>query len=209
MRGVKRMKNPKSNKKAIIRKIIYLILFSLMIFAFIYLSNRYSALSVRKDPTITDYYPTIKDTSKYDIMKADATIKEIKDGTSLIMIGSHTSKWSNKYIEEIEAITKELKITKIKYYDLNNDKSQRNSNYYEIKELLNGHLTTTDGSENNLLAPSFYIIVDGQVKYYNIDTVAMKNDITVEDYWTPDQEEQFASEITAAINKYYLNNQSQ
>ena len=37
----------------------------------------------------------------------------------------------------------------------------------------------------------------------------MKNDITVEDYWTPDQEEQFASEITAAINKYYLNNQSQ
>lgn len=180
-----------------------------MIFAFIYLSNRYSALSVRKDPTITDYYPTIKDTSKYDIMKAAATIKEIKSGTNLIMIGSYTSKWSNKYIEEIEAITKKLKITKVKYYDLNNDKSQRNSNYYEIKELLNGYLITTDGSENNLLAPSFYIIVDGQVKYYNIDTVAMKNDITVEDYWTPDQEEQFASEITAAINKYYLNNQDQ
>ena len=60
------MKNLKNNKKSVIRKIIYLILFALMIFAFIYLSNRYSALSVRKEPTITDYYPTIKNTEKND-----------------------------------------------------------------------------------------------------------------------------------------------
>ncbi len=203
------MKNLKNNKKSVIRKIIYLILFALMIFAFIYLSNRYSALSVRKEPTITDYYPTIKNTEKYDVIKADAVIKEIKGGTNLIMIGSHTSKWSTKYIEEIEKITKKLKVNEVKYYDLNNDKSQRNSNYYEIKELLNGHLTATDGSENNLLAPSFYIIVDGKVKYYNIDTVAMKNDISVEKYWTKEQEETFANEIIKAINKYYLNNQNQ
>lgn len=199
--------NPKNkNTKSIIRKIIYLILFSLMIFAFIYLSNRYSFLSEKKEVTISDYYKNIENNKKYDVIKADELIKEIKNGTNLIMIGSHTSAWSTKYIEELERITNELKIKEIKYYDLNNDKSQKNSNYYEIKELLSGNLTTTNGSESNLLAPSFYIIIDGQIKYYNIDTVAMKNNISIDDYWTEEQENVFKEEIQKAINKYYLNN---
>ena len=93
----------------------------------------------------------------------------------------------------------------IKYYDIINDKAQGNSNYYKIVEKLDGYLTTTDTSVNNLLSPSFYIIENGKVKYYNTETSAMKNTDTVEDYWTLNQEFKFKDEITNAINKYYLN----
>ena len=91
-------------------------------------------------------------------------------------------------------------------YDINNDKSQLNSNYYEIVKLLKGSLTTTDGTDSNLLAPSFYIIENGKVLYYNTDTVAMKNTEKPSDYWTEEQKTIFSNEITDAINKYYLNN---
>ncbi len=84
-------------------------------------------------------------------------------------------------------------------------KSQKNSNYYEIRKLLTGNLTTTDGSTRNLLAPSFYIIVNGEVKYYNTETSAMKNTDNPEKYWTEEKEIEFASEISEAINKYYRN----
>lgn len=54
-------------------------------------------------------------------------------------------------------------------------------------------------------APSLYIVDNGEVKYYNIDTVAMKNNLEVSDYWTEEKETEFTLEIIDAINKYYLN----
>ena len=99
----------------------------------------------------------------------------------------------------------ELQIYKVYYYDLINDKAQANSNYYEIIELLKGHLTTTDTSENNLLSPSFYIVTNGKVNYYNVETSAMKNTDTIESYWNVQNEFNFRQEISSAINKYYLN----
>ena len=113
--------------------------------------------------------------------------------------------YNQKYIEEIDKIFNNLKIDKVYYYDLNNDKYQQNSNYYKIRELLNGYLTTTDDSDNNLLAPSLYIVNNGTVEYYNTETSTMKNTADVESYWSYEQELIFQGEVTNAINKYYLN----
>lgn len=190
--------------KSILRKIIYGILFLLMIVAFVCLSEKYASNSEEKILTISDYYSEIK-SDKYETIKGGKLISLLSSGKHIIFIGSQTSDFSKKYIEELDDIINELDLDKIYYYDINADKAQKNSNYYEIRELLNGYLTTTDGSKNNLLAPSLYIIDEGEAKYYNIDTVAMKNTDTIEDYWNKEQEERFKEEITSAINKYYLN----
>ena len=194
--------------KSIIRKIIYLILFSLIIFAFIYLSDKYAERSERKVMTFNDYYQSIDKTKRDDVIRSNTLIKYLKgdDNKYIIFIGSHTSAWSTEYAKLVTEVFDELNIKNIKYYNLNSDKAQKNANYYELKDLLKGSLTSTDGSENNLLAPSLYIIEDGEVKYYNIDTVAMKNTITPEKYWTEEQIAEFKAEISAAIDKYYLNN---
>lgn len=193
-----------SKTKSIIRKILYFILFGLMIFAFIYLSEKYKDNSVEKIPTIKDYYGNI-DEKYFTIKRGGEVLQVIKNGKQLLLIGNSANASSKKYIEEIETILKELEIEKINYYDLRNDKEQKNSNYYAVRNLLVGYLSTSDTSNNNLLSPSFYIIDNGQVKYYNTDTAIMKNTDKLENYWTEEKEIEFRVEITTAINKYYLN----
>ena len=190
--------------KDIIRKGIYAIIFIAMLVAFVYLGNKYAGNSEVKVLTINDYYKEIKK-DNFKVISGAKFIKLFDEGKHIIVIGSSKSQYSQKYITEINKIVEELNIKDVKYYDIINDKAQGNSNYYKIVEKLDGYLTTTDTSVNNLLSPSFYIIENGKVKYYNTETSAMKNTDTVEDYWTLQQEFKFKDEITNAINKYYLN----
>ncbi len=190
--------------KSIIRKIIYAILFAAMIGCFIYLGEKYADNSEEKIETIRDYYDN-EELKNFEVIYGSKMISLLKEGNHLIFIGNKKSEFSIKYIEELNNAIKELEVDKIYYYDIINDKAQKNSNYYKIVELLNGSLITTDSSNNNLLAPSFYIVDNGEVKYYNIETSAMKNNATTKEYWTIDKEINFKLEIQNAINKYYLN----
>ncbi len=190
--------------KGIIRKGIYAIIFIAMLAAFIYLGNKYAGNSEVKVLDITDYYAEIQK-ENFEVIKGKKFISLLKEGNHIIVIGNSKSEYSQKYMEEVNKIVEELKLEKVYYYDIINDKAQANSNYYEIIELLDGYLTTTDTSDKNLLSPSLYIVDNGKVKYYNTETTAMKNTDTVNDYWTLQQEFNFKQEITEAINKYCLN----
>lgn len=192
--------------KGIIRKIIYALVFIAMISSFIYLGNKYAGNSEIKVLDITDFYKDIKK-ENFEVIKGGKFISLFKKGKHIIVIGNSKSKYSQKYIQEINSIVEELELQDVYYYDIINDKAQSNSNYYELIELLDGYLITTDISENNLLAPSLYIIDKGKVKYYNIETSAMKNTDKVNDHWTEEKEIEFKTEISDAIHKYYLNKQ--
>ena len=192
--------------KGIIRKIIYAIIFATMIFSFIYLGNKYAGNSEVKVLDINDYYKNIQK-ENFEVIKGRKFISLFSKGKHIILIGNSKSEYSKKYIEEVNKIITDLELKEIYYYDIINDKAQANSNYYELVELLDGYLTTTDSSDKNLLSPSLYIIDNGKVKYYNTDTSAMKNTDTAKDYWTLEQKTIFYNELTNANNKYYLNNQ--
>ena len=194
---------PKGNK--VVRKIIYFILFAILIAGFVYLGEKYKDNSKVKVYTIADYYPDMKE-EDFEAINGSKFINLLRSKeTYLVLVGNSKSVYCQKYIQELSIIMNDLNIKNVYYYDSENDKSQKNSNYYEIRNLLEGNLITTDGSNRNLLAPSFYIIVKGKVKYYNADTTAMKNTDNPDKYWTEEREIQFSTEITTAINKYYLN----
>ena len=192
--------------KGIARKAIYAIVFIAMIASFIYLGNKYAGNSEIKVLDITDFYKDINK-ENFEVIKGGKFISLFKKGKHIIVIGNSKSEYSQKYMQEINSIVEEVALEDVYYYDIINDKAQANSNYYELIELLDGYLITTDISENNLLAPSLYIIDKGKVKYYNIETSAMKNTDKVNDYWTEEKEMEFKTEISNAINKYYLNKQ--
>jgi len=194
---------PIGNK--IVRRILYTVLFAALIAGFVYLGEKYKGNSDVKVYTIEDYYPGI-DSKVFEVISGAKLINVLRDkGNHLILIGSSKSVYSQQYIKEIKSIVEEIGIDKVIYYDSYSDKSQKNSNYYEIRNLLEGHLTETDGSKRNLLSPSFYIIKNGEIKYYNTETSAMKNTDNPEKYWTEKKEIEFSSEISSAINKYYIN----
>ena len=192
-------------KKGLIRKFIYLILFAAAIFGFILISKKYETNSELKEIVISDYYANLND-QQYTVVGGTKLINLLQNGKHIIIIGSNKSDWSKYYVEEVDKAIKTFNIKTVYHYDINNDKTQKNSNYYAIKEMLKDSLITTDGSDSNLLAPSLYIVKDGKVLYYNIDTVAMKNTDTPKKYWTTEEKLEFNTEITNAILKYYLNN---
>ncbi|HAB67404.1 MAG TPA: hypothetical protein DCE23_08560 [Firmicutes bacterium] len=194
-----------SKTKQIIRKIIYAILFIAMIASFIYLSEKYADNSKVKVMTINDYYENIS-SDKFNILRGSEFVSTLKREKGIVFIGSNTSEYSKKYIEILESVIDEIDdLNSIYYYNINSDKNQKNATFYEIRDLLSDSLITTDNSKNNLLAPSLYIINKGEVLYYNIETVAMKNTDTAKNYWTEEKETQFKDELKEAINKYYLN----
>lgn len=200
----KKVLTKKEKTLSIIRKIIYLLMFALVIFGFVYLSNKYE----NKDTEvkyITDYYKDLK-SEKYEVINGTQMINYVKRGKNIIIIGSETSEWSKKLMTIVDPIFDTFGIDKVYYYDINNDKAQKNSNYYKIKELLKGSLTTTDGSSSNLLAPSIYIVDNGKILYYNTDTVAMKNTIEIDEYWNEENLIKFQIEFEQALVNYYLNN---
>lgn len=189
--------------KNIIKKIIYVLLFILMIIAFILLSQKYTKKEETSE-TINTYYSKIT-SKKFEVIKASQVKKLLKEGKNIIIIGNSESENSKKYIALIQETIESVILDKIYYYDLKNDKQQQNSNYYDIRDSLNGYLVKTDSGDNNLLAPSLYIVDNGQVKYYNIEGVATKSSDKVEEYWTYEKEQKFKDEIYTAIEQYYLN----
>ena len=192
-------------KKGIIRKIIYFILIGICIYGFIYIGNKYTNTNKEKEPTITDYYEELK-YNNYKVVGGTELISLIRKGHNIIFIGNSNNKWSEEYIKQIDVIFKNYNIDQVYYYDIVNDKSQKNSNYYKIISLLEGDLVSNDSGDNNLLSPSLYIIDDGEVEYYNIETVTVKNNLEVEKYWTIDKKEMFEVEISQALLNYYINN---
>lgn len=193
-------------RKGLLRKAIYLVLFIALGVCFVLISEKYKDNSKPDIIEISDYYEGLND-KQYTVIGGGKFINLLEnDGKHLVVIGNHKSEWSKYYVEELDKVIEVSDIKNVYHYDINNDKAQLNSNYYAIVNLLKGSLVTTDGTDSNLLAPSFYIIKDGKVLYYNTDTVAMKNTEKPSKYWTEEEKQEFNTEITNAINKYYLNN---
>lgn len=193
-------------RKGLLRKAIYLVLFIALGVCFVLISEKYKDNSKPNIIEISDYYEGLND-KQYTVIGGGKFINLLEnDGKHLVVIGNHKSEWSKYYVEELDKVIEVSDIKNVYHYDINNDKAQLNSNYYAIVNLLKGSLVTTDGTDSNLLAPSFYIIKDGKVLYYNTDTVAMKNTEKPFKYWTEEKKQEFNTEITNAINKYYLNN---
>lgn len=193
-------------RKGFLRKAIYLVLFVALGVCFVLISEKYKDNSKPDIIEISDYYEGLND-KQYTVIGGVKFINLLEnDGKHLVVIGNHKSEWSKYYVEELDKVIEVSDIKNVYHYDINNDKAQLNSNYYAIVNLLKGSLVTTDGTDSNLLAPSFYIIKDGKVLYYNTDTVAMKNTEKPSKYWTEEEKQEFNTEITNAINKYYLNN---
>lgn len=192
--------------KSILRKVIYFILFAGLFACFILLSNKYTDNNKKSVKEFNDYYENVSNNS-FEVVNSTKVIKLIKNGKNIIFIGNSKSEWSTRYAEQVDLAVSAFRNVKGYYYDLNNDKALLNSHYYDIIDNLEGSLVTTDAGDNSLLAPSFYIIEDGKVLYYNVDTVAMKNTDEPDKYWTIEKHDEFVKEITDAIKKYYLNNE--
>ena len=93
--------------KKVIKKVIYSILFVLMIAAFIYLSEKYAANSSPKIVVMQDFYSEIK-SDKFEVIRGKKFISLIKSGKSIVFIGNSNSEYSTKYANELEQVIESI-----------------------------------------------------------------------------------------------------
>ena len=187
-----------------VKNYIYFLIIISIIFCFIFLEKKYANNDKQKVKTFADYYTNV-DSKKFELINMEKLTDYKKNKDFLLVFGDSQSEWSKNYIYYIYETIKDLNVSKVYYYDLNNAFNQKNSYYYRLKEMFKGSLISGPESDDYLCSPCFFIISKGKVKYYNYDSSFVKNGSAPEEFWNYTKVTDFKGEILYNLNKYYLN----
>lgn len=174
------------------QKIVYLILFSVMLIAFVYLGTvNFKELETDAEK-FSNEFSSVSEDNVFVYSTASEVLDYIENGDAIILFGSNLNDFTENYAYIINEIAKEgikqedseFYISKILYYDFIEDRTNNNGNYELIVEQLNSYLLTDDLGNTEIYAPTLVIIKDGEVLYINEDINFVSGNITPDEYWT-------------------------
>ena len=184
-----------------VRKILYIIAFSLAIGAFIYLGN----LEYGDEKKILS--DSEKFANEYNISKnnpfvyvnSKKVLELLENGSGYLLIGFSSDEWTKEYVKYLYETVSDLNISEVYYYDVLKDRTEMTKNYEKILTKLENYLVNTDAKESYLFVPKFLVIKDGVIIYENDRTALIKGKITPEGYWTANNILDFKNEISANL----------
>ncbi|MBQ9834082.1 MAG: hypothetical protein IJO33_02715 [Bacilli bacterium] len=185
-----------------IKKIVTYILIFLVLIAFIIIGKQNYNKLEEKENNISHKYNILTTDNVFEKINASQTLKKINSGNALIFMGFENSKQSEYYASLLNDIAKNLKIEKIYFYDFYNDRKDNNGTYETIVEKLNNYLFRDDEGNVDIDAPTFLVIKDGNVIYFDSDTSRLQANISEEDYWNEYNKNLKRSYIEAGLNNY-------
>ncbi len=184
-----------------VRKILYIIAFTLAIGAFIYLGD----LEYGDEKKILS--DSEKFANEYNISKENPFIyinskkvlELLDNGSGYLLIGFSSDDWTKNYVKYLSEVFNDSDIKEVYYYDVLKDRTEMTKNYEKILTKLEDYLVNTDAKESYLFVPKFLVIKDGVVIYENDRTALVKGKITPEEYWTANNILDFKNEISANL----------
>ena len=184
-----------------VRKVLYIIAFSLAIGAFIYLGD----LEYGDEKKILS--DSEKFSNEYNISKENPfvyvnskKVLDLLDGeTGYLLIGFSSDDWTKEYVKYLSEVFSDCGISEVYYYDVLKDRTEMTKNYEKILTKLEDYLVNTDTKESYLFVPKFLVIQNGVVVYENDRTALVKGKVTPEEYWTANSILEFKNEISANL----------
>lgn len=180
-----------------VRKILYIIAFSLAIGAFVYLGNQNygDEKKVLKDNEkfANEYNIDINNPFKY--VNSKDVLDLLDNGSGFLFLGFSSDEWSKEYAKYLYEIAKDKEIDTLYYYDILKDRSEMTKNFKTILSKLDEYLVKTDAKEAYLFVPKLLVIKDGTIIYENDTTALVKGNITPEEYWTANNIIDFKNEL--------------
>ena len=186
--------------KSVVRKFFYFLLYVLIIIGFIYFSKQDNLKVIYENDQekfASEY--GISKYNCYEYVNTQMLIEKISEGDSIIFIGNKDNEWSIKYLYFFNNIVETYRINKVYYFDAGRMKQLQNRNYYEVINALKGNLIETDDSADNLFTPSLYIVKNGKIVYHDSTSSVVKNEDTVESFWTEDEINRFSNSVINAL----------
>ena len=117
-----------------------------------------------------------------DVPSEDGVVY-IKNDNVIILFGYKNSSFVGYYANILNDVAKKVGIEKIYYYDITEDRKNKNGSYESIVEYLKDYVITFDDGSKNIYAPSFFIKINGVVSLYDDEDAFIKGYSNAGDYF--------------------------
>ena len=194
------IKNEKLFKNKI-QLVVYLLLFALLIWAFIYLGTIDYDKTLPDNEKFAQEFSLVSEDNVFEYINATEALM-VANGTKGIVLFGTKNEWVNYYANIVNKVAKQIGIDKIYYYDFVSNRQDNNGTYEQIVELLSDYTMYDDYNKAEIYAPSLLVVSKDQVLLFDMETSFRVSNIEPAEYWNSFNEEQKIKELSKVFQEY-------
>ena len=173
------------NKKMFKNKtqmIIYLIIFCLLIYAFIYLGKKEYNVKIPDNERFASEFSMVSEDNVFKYVSAVDARMVSRKAKGIVLFGTN-NEWVDYYAYMVNKIAKEVGIKEIYYYDFTKNRKDNNGTYEDIVKNLSDYVTYNDKGVAEIYAPSLLVVSNDKVLLFDSETSFIKGKTTPSEYW--------------------------
>ena len=184
--------------------IIYLIIFCLLIYAFIYLGKKEYNVKLPDNERFASEFSMVSEDNVFKYVSAVDARMVSRKAKGIVLFGSN-NEWVDYYAYMVNKIAKEVGIEEIYYYDFTKNRKDNNGTYEDIVKNLRDYVTYNDKGVAEIYAPSLLVVSNDKVLLFDSETSFIKGKTTPSEYWnqqkTLEKEEMLRQIFTQYMSK--------
>ena len=195
------------NKKMLKSKtqmVIYIIIFCLLIYAFIYLGKKEYKVELPDNEKFSSMFSMVSTDNVFKIVNATEARMVSRGAKGIVLFGTE-NEWVNYYAYIVNKIAKEVGVEEIYYYDFTKNRKDNNGTYEDIVKNLSNYVTYNDKGVAEIYAPSLLVVSKDEVLLFDSDTSFIKGKTTPSTYWNSFTQGEKEQNLRAVFTEYLKN----
>lgn len=181
--------------------LIYIIIFIILIWAFIYLGTLDYNDDLSDNIRFSQEFSLVSEDNVFEYVNATSALM-VANGTKGIVLFGTNNEWVNYYANIVNKVAKEVGIDKIYYYDFIKNRQDNNGTYEKIVENLNEYTIHNDYGKAEIYAPSLLVVSKDKILLFDIETSFVIGNSSPSEYWNSYNEKQKISELKEVFLEY-------
>lgn len=184
--------------------VIYIIIFCLLIYAFIYLGKKEYKVELPDNEKFSSMFSMVSTDNVFKIVNATEARMVSRGAKGIVLFGTE-NEWVNYYAYIVNKIAKEVGIEEIYYYDFTKNRKDNNGTYEDIVKNLSNYVTYNDKGVAEIYAPSLLVVSKDKVLLFDSDTSFIKGKTTPSTYWNSFTQGEKEQNLRAVFTEYLKN----
>lgn len=184
--------------------VIYIIIFCLLIYAFIYLGKKEYKVELPDNEKFSSMFSMVSTDNVFKIVNATEARMVSRGAKGIVLFGTE-NEWVNYYSYIVNKIAKEVGVEEIYYYDFTKNRKDNNGTYEDIVKNLSNYVTYNDKGVAEIYAPSLLVVSKDEVLLFDSDTSFIKGKTTPSTYWNSFTQGEKEQNLRAVFTEYLKN----
>lgn len=184
--------------------VIYIIIFCLLIYAFIYLGKKEYKVELPDNEKFSSMFSMVSTDNVFKIVNVTEARMVSRGAKGIVLFGTE-NEWVNYYAYIVNKIAKEVGIEEIYYYDFTKNRKDNNGTYEDIVKNLSNYVTYNDKGVAEIYAPSLLVVSKDEVLLFDSDTSFIKGKTTPSTYWNSFTQGEKEQNLRAVFTEYLKN----